>query len=344
MSHSLAPGRRRPTTIPEVRHAPGRPRNIRAVPVLRDRMRQLRNRWIDQTLVQVERARASFASGVGDILVLGDSSFLSWAYRDTDRTLLPDLIAERTGATVVTIAAGGYDARMHDAILRVLSMVEYRPRAVVMAVALRPNTGVHVREHPLHGHARSRAALARVTPPLRHVRSFANGGSSASKREVRAFRALPLTTRWGGTVTIQERLAQVEGLGPPPWPIEVERRRFDYFHGEFVDEDNPGLKALTALGRRLTEYGVRTVANWSQVPVAYGETLFPGEFASHVHRHLDLVESALLREAVGVDGLLRPSLEDEDFQDVRNGTEHFSYSGRVKIADEIAKTLSTIGV
>lgn len=307
-------------------------------------MRQLRNRWIDQTLLQVERARASLAGGVGDILVLGDSSFLSWAHRDTDRTLLPDLISERTGATVVTVAAGGYDARMHDAILRVLGMIEYRPRAVVMAVALRPNTGVHVREHPLHGHARSRAALARITPPLAHVRAFANGGSSTPKRELRAFRALPVVSRWGGTATIQERLAQVEGLGPPPWPIEVERRRFDYFHGELVDEDNPGLPALTALGRRLADYGVPTVANWSQVPVAHGERLFPGEFASHVHRHLDLVESALLREAVGVHGLLKPVLEDEDFQDVRNGTEHFSHSGRIKIADEIAKTLATIGV
>jgi len=196
----------------------------------------------------------------------------------------------------------------------------------------------------LHGHKRSRAALARVSPPLRQVRAFGRGGGYATPREVRAFRSLEMTTRWGGTTTIESRLSKVEGLGPPPWPVEVERLRYDYFHGEFVHEDNVGLTDVTALGRRLAEYGVPAVVNWAQVPVAHGERLFPGEFRAHVERNLELAESALLRESVDLHGLLKPHLEDDDFQDVRNGTEHFSYSGRVKIVDEIAKTLSTAGV
>lgn len=313
------------------------------MPVLRDRLRLLRNRWIDQSLVQVERARLELTQRPVDLLLLGDSSFLSWAHRDEDRTLIPQLLAERTGASIVTIAAGGYDARMQDAIVRVLGMLDARPRAVVMSYAIRPNTMLHVREHPLHGHRRSRAALARISPPLRRVRAFARGGGYATQREIDAFRSLEMTTRWGGTTTIDSRLAKVEGLGPPPWPVEVEQLRYDYFHGEFVDEDNVGLGDLTALGRRLAEYGVPVVANWAQVPVAYGERLFPGEFAGHVEKNLALVESALLRESRDLH-LLRPALDDEDFQDVRNGTEHFAHSGRVKIVDEMAKTLSTIGV
>jgi len=307
-------------------------------------MRLLRNRWIDQSLVQIERARVELTRGAVDLLLLGDSSFLSWAHRDEDKTLIPQLLAERTGASIVTVAGGGYDARMHDAILRVLGMLDERPRAVVVSFAIRPNTMVHVREHPLHGHKRSRAALARVSPPLRQVRAFGRGGGYATPREIRTFRSLEMTTRWGGTTTIESRLSRVEGLGPPPWPVEVERLRYDYFHGEFVHEDNVGLTDVTALGRRLAEYGVPAVVNWAQVPVAHGERLFPGEFRAHVERNLELAESALLRESVDLHGLLKPHLEDDDFQDVRNGTEHFSYSGRVKIVDEIAKTLSTAGV
>lgn len=314
------------------------------MPAVRDRLRQVRNRWIDQTMVRLEHTRQRLLEGDGDILLLGDSSCLHWAHSDTDRTLLPQLLAERTGASVITLAGGGYDARMHDQLLRVLSMIDQRPRAVVACMAIRPNTAVHVREHPLHGHGRTRAALERISPPLRSVRAFANGGSAAPKREVARFRARTVTTRWGGTATLGERLAKVEGLGPPPWPVEVEQMRFDYFHGEAVREDNPGLADITAFGRRLEDYGVPAVVCWSQVPVAHGESLFPGEFEAAIANDLGLVEQALTRGATRLDGLLKPALENPDFQDVRNGTEHYAHSGRVKVADEMAKALAALGV
>ena len=311
---------------------------------VRNRARTLRNRWVDQSLVQLQRAVTEIDRGAGELLLLGDSSFLSWAHSDTDRTLIPKLIADRTGASVVTIAAGGYDARIYDQLLRILGMLDRRPAAVVFSIAIRPNTSVHVREHPLHGHARSRAALERITPPLGRIRAFARGGTSVSEREERRFRELEVRTRWTGLATNGERLSKMEGLGPPPWPVEVEKARFDYFHGEFVDEDNPGLPTLTQLGRRLTEYGVPSVGHWAQPPMAHGERLFPGEFVDHVGRNLGLVESALARDAVGFEGLLKPVLDDEDYQDYRNGTEHYAYSGRLKISDEIAKTLAQLGL
>jgi hypothetical protein len=313
------------------------------VPV-RDRARQARNRWIDQTLLQLERTRRRLEQGEGDVLILGDSSCLYWAHTDTDRTLLPELIAKRTGASILMVAGGGFDARMYDALLRVLEMVDHRPRAVLACVAIRPNTAVHVREHPLHGHARTRAALARISPPLGKVRSFANGGSAVPKREVAAFRALTVTSRWGGTKTLGERLEKIEGTGQPPWPEDVARTRWDYFHGEAVLEDNPGLADLTTFGRRLEAYGVPAVACWSQVPISEGERLFPGEFRPAIESDLALVEQALCRGATGLDGLLKPALEDADFQDYRNGIEHYTYSGRVKVADEIAKALAGAGV
>lgn len=308
---------------------------------LRGRLRQLRDRWVDQTLLRVERARADLARGSGDVLVLGESSCLAWAYEDTDRRLIPELIGEATGASVVTVAGAGYDARMFDEVLRVLGFLEKRPRAVVLAVNVRTNTAVHVTRHPLHGHARSRAALARLAPPIGRIRAVGRGGGPR-RGEIGAFRELPVSTRWGGSGTIDGYLSRLEGSGPPPWPVEVERLRFDYFHGEVVGGDNDGIAALSALGRRLIHYGVPAVAYWAQPPVARGEELFPGEFADHVHANLARVETALMGAAVGLDGLLKPVLDEPDFQDRRNGTEHYSYTGRAKVADDVAQALSRI--
>ncbi|MGY2876279.1 hypothetical protein ACVW00_003469 [Marmoricola sp. URHA0025 HA25] len=310
---------------------------------LRGRLRQLRDRWVDQTLVRVERARADLAGGTGDVLVLGESSCLAWAHEDTDRRLVPELIGEATGARVVTVAGAGYDARMFGEVLRVLGLLQERPRALVLAINVRTNTAVHVTRHPLHGHARSREALARLSPPIGRIRAVARGGGPRHG-EIRAFRELPVETRWGGAATIDGYLSRLEGYGPPPWPVEIERLRFDYFHGEVVGEDNGGLAALGALGRRLTEYGVPAVAYWAQPPVQRGEELFPGEFAAHVQTNLARVETALLGDSVGPDAFLKPVLEEPDFQDHRNGTEHYSFTGRAKVADDVAKALARLGL
>lgn len=314
------------------------------MPTLRDRGRNLRNRWIDQNLQLLDGAVRQMGRGEGEILLLGDSSCLSWAYSDTDRTLLPQMLAERTGASVVTLAAGGFNARVYDQFLRILEALDHRPRAVVACLAIRTNTALHVREHPMHGHLRTLAALARIHPPVSRVRSFGRGGVVLSRREVARFRARTVTTRWGGTKTIGEHLVKIEGTGLPPWPDDVTRARFDYFHGEAVTPDNPGLPELTAFGRRLVQYGVPAVACWSQVPLRVGEELWPGEFAPAIHADLALVEQALVSGAPQLGGLLRPALEDEDFQDYRNGIEHYSHSGRVKVTDAITEALSRLGV
>jgi hypothetical protein len=174
------------------------------------------------------------------------------------------------------------------------------------------------------------------------VRSLGRGGSGWREREVAEFRRQPVTTRWGGTKTVGEHVERLEGLGPPPWPEHVGRARFDYFHGQVVEPGNEGLAALAALGRRIEEYGVPALAYWSQPPVAEGERLFPGEFADHVQRNLDLVENALLGGGSAVSGLLRPVLDDPDFQDHRNATEHYSETGRAKVAEAVAEAMDRI--
>lgn len=305
---------------------------------LRTKARRTRDRWIDQTLAQVERARRQLAEGDVDLLVLGDSSSLAWAHTDTDRRNIPQLVAERTGRRVLTIAAGGFSAPVYGSILRILHDLPQRPRAVLTTACIRTNAFAHVRRHPTHGHNRSIAALDRVSPGGR-IRSFAVGGSTWKDEELAAFRALPMTTRWGGDKTIAEHLANIEGKGAPPWPIQVERDRFDYFNGEVLTDDNPELSALDVYGRRLAAYGVPVAAYWVLPPLAHGERLLPG-FAEHVTGNLAVMEKALDLPGRGFSGLIHPVLEDIDFQDMRNGVEHYSFTGRSKIADALIATVA----
>jgi hypothetical protein len=307
----------------------------------RAKLRRTRDRWIDQTLVNVERARAALVAGEADVLVLGDSSCLAFAHTDTDRASIPELMARRTGAKVVTVAAGGYSAPIYSAILDLLAGLPQRPKAVVVTACIRTGTATHVRRHPIHGHARSLEALGRIrkVSPDHKIRAFGRGGHTWTDEELAAFRALPVTTRWHGEQLIGDHLARVENRGMPPWPIEVERDRFDYFHGEVLSPDNTELPAYDVLGRRLVEYGVPSATFWVQPSVEHGEGLYPGEFADHVAANLAVLESVLDLPGRGLGELIKPVLDIPDFQDARNGTEHYSFSGRAKIADVLVERL-----
>ncbi|GAB2974215.1 hypothetical protein [Nocardioides montaniterrae] len=308
----------------------------------RARARRARDRWIDQTLQKLEQARVAIEADEADVLVLAESSCLAWAYADTDTTLVPDLIAEQSGQRVVPIAGAGYDARMFDALIGSLSGMAKRPKAVVVAINVRTNTSTGVIAHPVHGHPRSLQALAALGPISGPVKAFGYGGTVQGKKEIEEFRTVPITTRWGGTSTTGEHLARLEGQGPPPWPIELERGRFDYFHGEVVGDDHPALESLASLGESLVAYGVPVVGYWALPPVEHGESLFPGEFAQHVAANLDKVERALDLEGHGFDALVRPVLAEDEFQDARNGTEHYAYAGRVKVAATVSENLQNI--
>ncbi|HWU21285.1 MAG TPA: hypothetical protein VN088_07160 [Nocardioides sp.] len=305
---------------------------------LRAKARRTRDRWIDQVLLRVERARKELAAGDVDILVLGDSSCLSWAYHDTDRSTIPQLVAQRTGLKVVTIAAGGFSAPVYASVLRILDELPQRPRAVMTTACIRTNAFAHVRRHPIHGHNRSIAALEKVRPG-RPIRAFGVAGSTWKQDELAAFRALSMTTRWGGTKTIGDHLRGIEGKGEPPWPVEVERGRFDYFNGEVLTDDNPELRALETYGARLAAYGVPVAAYWVPPPLEHGERILPG-FSDHVLGNLAVMEKALDLPGRGLPELIHPVLEETDFQDARNGVEHFAFSGRSTIADALLATLA----
>lgn len=304
------------------------------------RVRKVRDRIVDLPLKQVELARRRLLTEDVDVLLLGDSSTLFWSPKDTDRTLLPELLAKRLDANVVCVRGPGFSPGIYGEALRLLGSLDKRPRAVVAAVALRDCGGTHVLRHPVVGYPRSLAALAKVPDGSRRIRYVGRGGSVDDARAKAAYFALPMATRWSGERTVGWFRDQLGGLGPPPWPREVERLRFDYFHGEVIQPDDPGLAATTAFAQRTEEYGVPTVAYWSLPPLERGETHFPGEFETHVRANLATVQAALTAGSEKLPPLLDVDVRDEEFEDSQNATEHFSYAGRTRVVDAIADALA----
>ena len=299
------------------------------------KLRRLRSRLVNVPLRQVEQARRRLETEDVDVLLLGDSSTLCWSLRDTDRTLLPELIGQRLG-NVVPLSGPGFGATIYAEAARLLTTMPRRPKAVVFTLALRTSTATHIVADPITGYHRSLAAMSEVSSARRRIRYLGRGGTYATDQERDAFLAQEVDSRWNGRRTIGWYREQLVGTGLPPWPIELERLRFDYFYGEQLHADNPRLDSLATLARRLEEYGVPVVGVWTRPPMQRGEMHFPGEFEAHVRSHKVLQDQALARGSSSVGPMLDIHLEDEDFEDSFNATEHFAYPGRVKVADAIA--------
>lgn len=302
------------------------------------KVRRLRYRMVDVPLTQIERARRRLNNEDVDVLLLGDSSMLSWALKDTDRTRLVDMLGPRLG-NVVSVSGPAFGPHLYAEALRILSTLDRRPKAVVFTTAIRMATATHILADPLNGYHRSRQALAQVRDARRPIRFIGRGGAAASDEERAAFEATPVESRWTGWTTIGDYRKHIRGLGLPPWPLELERLRFDYFYGELIEPDNVGLDNLALLGRRLEDYGVPAVGVWTRPPLQRGEMHFPGEFESHVRSQVDVLNQALARGSTSLGPLLDVHLEDDELEDSQNATEHYSYPGRVKFADAIAEAV-----
>lgn len=308
----------------------------------RHRLRELRNSNVDQQLKRVEQARRALKRGEVDVLFLGDSTCLFGAPRDEDTTMMPGLISrELGGARVLDISGPGYSAPLRSEILRFLGTLDQRPQALVASVCVRTSVAVHVTEHPVYSYVRSREALARIPSADRRV-SYVRRSPRPDEEAYATFGALPVRTRWTGETTIGYFRSRLMGNGPLPWPGDLERLLFDYFHGEVVTADNPRLEASRAFGRQVREYGVPTVAYVPPVPIHQGERHYPGEFADLTLANRRVLERALADSAGPDWRLVHEDLEDDDFVDHRDGVEHFAFSGRLKIARAVAGSLAGV--
>jgi hypothetical protein len=310
----------------------------------RHQAREFRDRHIDAQLRQLSRVRRQLLRGEVDVLVLGDSGCLFGSPADPDPAMIPELIGrELGGLRVASIAGAGYAARQYAEFLRILGTLPVRPRFLVTSVCVRTSCSVHVTRHPIYSYEASARHLARIESARHRIR-YVKREAPTDPAAYDAFHALPVHTRWSGDTTIGAFREQLKGAGAPPWPAEHESKLFDYFHGEVVTPETPGLADWVQFGRAVAAYGVPAVSYRTVAPMERGELHFPGEFEAFVRANIALVDDAI-RSTAGPDyPIVGGDLDDSDFADAQDGTEHFSLSGRLKLARAVASAFSSMSL
>jgi hypothetical protein len=310
---------------------------------LRARARELHVRVQSRELQQLERVRRGLQEGDVDVLLLADSTCLTAAVRDTDLRMIPELLStELGGARVATISGPGFNPILHDEMLRVLSLLEQRPAAVVVSSVVRTSMA-QVAGHPVYRYPEVLAALAKISDGRRRIRSIGHG-ARPKPEDYAAFDALEVTTTWSGPTTIGQLRHAIKGSGPHPWPLPLQKKLFDYFHGEVLAPDAPVIDAWRRFGTRLREYGAPVVAYHAPPPLEQGEKLYPGEFVATHAAKWARFKDALRSDAGERLTIVEPPFADDDFEFSPNGTEHYSFSGRQLIAETVAAALREAGI
>lgn len=306
-------------------------------------LRHWRNQLVDQQVRQLRQAVRRLRKGDVDVLILGDSTTLFVDQTEQDPRRLEQMIQDELGpdVSIVTIAGPGAPPRLRAELVRILSTLENRPKAVLLSIAARTAADVHILRHPDYGYPRTLEYLSKVRDADARLISVGPQNRS-TKADFDSFRALPVTTRWGTASTIGEFLTQLRGRRGAAEDINRQRMQFDYLHGEVIGPDHPALTELAELGRRLRAYGVPVVLYEPPVPIERGEQYFPGEFAAHVDANYKTCTAAVTGELGDLVDLVELGrTPDEEFIDPADGSEHCNYKGRRKLAKLLAEHLRT---
>ena len=297
---------------------------------------------MDWQLLQLWRAHLAISLRKADVLALGESSYLFVDPSDQDTRKLPEMIVDHVGggATLVTFRGGGYDPRLYCEVIRLLGGDCGRPRVVVLSLCVRASLATHVQVNPRFSYRRSQeimACLSRPRPPLATlvVRRDERGADKSFEDE-------RLVTRWTGVTTLGDFRERLRGASTAR-DGATERLLFDYFHGETVADNAPGLQRWRDLGRLLREFGVPVIAYHAPIPISRGEAHFPGEFREHVRRNQRMLERALSAELGDALHLVEVTeLPDSDFIDAGDATEHLNQHGRSKLAHTLAPVIRSV--
>jgi hypothetical protein len=193
--------------------------------------------------------------------------------------------------------------------------------------------------NPWYRYDRLRAQLV-AQDPHKKVRALLRGsGGKPDEAEMAEFEKLEVVTRWGGRSTIGAHRAWLRGKVTHPIPRDVREKLYDFYHGEIVTADHPNLTEARRFGETVRQYGVPTSMYWDPAPIHHGESLFPGEFENHVRANLAQLQAALTPAGETTPQLVEAPLEDADFYDSSDGNEHYSFSGRSKIAQAVVAEL-----
>ncbi|UDY23620.1 hypothetical protein [Nocardioides sp. Kera G14] len=311
-------------------------------PQLRTAARYVRSRTLDTHLRQVATAARRIEAGEVDVLILGDSTCLSFDPPGADRTTLPEMISQELGdARIATVVGPGFAYGMYVDLLAYFATLTGRPSAVVFPTSLRPALSAHVSHHPIYRYDHVRAELRRATERRSRVR-WLGQGRAPSREAYAAFDALEVETRWGGRSTLGTFRRRLHGKAASPIAPEDAPILWDYFHGQVLTGEEPGFTDTPRLIAALRAFGRPAVSYWAPPALEVGERLFPGEFESQVRGHFEVVSAAFPVDDPQI-RLLEIGLGESTYLAWDDGIEHYNSEGRRLLARAVAAELGRIG-
>jgi hypothetical protein len=304
-------------------------------PSVRRWRKRLDNPEVSQARALVHRLR----SGPLDVLHLGASESLFVAPYDEDPRTLPAMVADGLAPdlSMYSLVGASYHPRLYLAYLEVAATYPVRP-VVVLGLCIRFGFPPWS-HHPEYSFARSLGALGQIdahSAPWRFHASL----PLATAADFARHDQVEYATLDGIRTTIGEFRNQLKDPEAGLSPEEQIRGLYAFHHGSTATLPATFLADVTRLGRRLQEMGLPVVVYQLPVPVARGSQVLGEALRSQTIENLARMDSAFADGYGPIDILQTGVLLDEDeFIDPADATEHVNERGRKRIADLIVEAV-----
>lgn len=294
--------------------------------------RKVLDRFSDVEARQLNSLRRAYRGTKGpDVLVFGDSAMFWTAPDEPDPRRLYQMVADELGRdTRVKVLYGpGYHARIVMAFLAALEQCASRPRIVVVPTSIMMTTRGWL-QHPEFSYEHASADLLTAIADGSKPRRLARTPTDVAD----AYDRTPAPSLFGEERTYGELRMLIHGQAQTPWQKAVRRRnRIDFYNGERLEADSPGVALVRDLGRTLVRMGLPSVAYL--LPVNRDDIASEGGQAAldHVAHNADVIVTAY-SDAVGDTGRIVNAVFDapgEEFIDPL----HLGSAGRRRLANRI---------
>jgi hypothetical protein len=297
--------------------------------------RRLAKRFSDVELRQLRSLERAY-NGRGkapELLVFGDSAMFWTTPEDPDHRHLVEMIRDELGGGLKfeALVGPGYNPRIIGVYLMALARCQARPRVVIVPTSVLFATSSWL-SHPTFGWGPVSAELREaIDANGRRPRRLNRPGPEAEN----AFDRLGAPSLIGLKRTMGELRLITNSLPTTEWQKLVRlRHMMDYYNGERLEPDSPGVGLVTQLGAMLKGMGLASVAYVPPVNHEVIAKVLGAKAPEHIARNATIVEAAY-EEGAGESGAVVNAIFDSPAREFIDPL-HLNVEGRLKLAGNIA--------
>lgn len=284
-----------------------------------------------------------------DVLFFGDSVITETGVCDTGKQRIPEVLEERLGRPVYTVAHWAFSPMVYRDYARLLRRTAYRPRLAVLPITIRDFSSQFFRNPDFHFRER-RLRIRRAAEGV-DWSGFPHWLVGLVRQDIEEWAYAHEPVSIDGVVlgsnTDIERRAKIPAIlecKHEPYDHAQELAlRFTYHYMEPIPPDHPLFRDLAATVRELRSQGIAVVAYITPVNVVEGSHYAGPRLGERVAANARLVAGFL--ERLGVPTLdLHDAVGPDDFIDKAYACEHLDQTGRSLVADALADAIEHRGL